>query len=79
MSETATNQPAIRFSCGAVSVAVWRREHNGKNFYSASPQRAFTKDEGKTWEYTTTFDRNDIPVIAELLRHAFQWILSKPQ
>ena len=69
-SET-KQKPAKQFRCGAVAVAVWRRDVNGKVFYSATPSRGYTVDDGQTWVYTDNFGREELPVLAALLNQAF--------
>lgn len=75
MSEN--NKPVKQFRAGAVNVSVFQREHNGTKFYNATPSRAYTKDDGKTWEYSDSFDRDDLPVVASLLNQAFSFIVAE--
>ena len=70
-------KPAKQFRAGALSVSVWPREHQGKTFYNATAQRAYTKDDGKTFEYSDSFDRDDLPCVAALLNQAFSWIVAE--
>lgn len=77
MSDQEKQKPIKQFRCGAVAVAVWKKEHNGEVFYSATPSRAFTRDDGKTFEYSDTFNREDLPVLATLLNGAFYFIVGQ--
>ncbi len=77
MSEETKNRPAKQFRCGAVSVSVFKREHNGEIFYNATPSRAYTKDDGKTWQYSDSFNRDELPLVASLLNQAFSWIVAQ--
>ena len=70
-----SNGPVKQFRAGALSVAVFKREHEKDTFYSATPSRAYTQDDGQTWEYTDSFNRDDLPVVAALLNQAFSWIV----
>ena len=70
-------KPAKKFRAGAIGVSVWPREHQGKVFYSATASRAFTKDDGKTFEYSDSFDRDDLPIVSALLNQAFSWIVAQ--
>lgn len=71
------NKPVKQFRAGALSVSVFEREHDGKTFYNATASRAYTKDDGKTWEYSDSFDRDDLPLVAALLNQAFSWIVAQ--
>jgi hypothetical protein len=81
MADEAKQKPAKQFRRGAIGVSVWRREHNTpdgmKVFYNATPSRCFTKDDGKSFEYTDSFGTDDLPTVAALLNLAFMWICSK--
>lgn len=72
-----SNQPEKLFRAGALSVSVWKREHEGKAFFSATASRAYTEDDGETWKYSDSFGRDELPVIADLMRAAFMWIVSQ--
>lgn len=76
MSE-AKPKPARQFRCGALSVSVWRREHNGDFFFSATAQRAYKDDKADAWKYSDSFNREDLPVVASLLNQAFSWIIAQ--
>ena len=82
MSNEPTNKetkqkPAKQFRAGAISVAIFKRDHNGETFYNATPSRAYTKDNGSTWVILTTLIKSDLPVISRLLDMAFAWIVSQ--
>lgn len=70
-------KPIKQFSSGALRVSVWKREHNGEFFYNATASRAFTRDEGKSWEYSDSFGRDDLPIVAALLNQAFSFIVAQ--
>lgn len=69
-----SNSPAIVLRSGALSVSIWKREHEGKAFYNVQPSRAYTEDDGQTWQYSDSFGRDDALILAELLHLAWQWI-----
>jgi len=70
-------QPAKQFRAGALGVSVWKREHNGEIFYNATASRAFTRDDGESFEYSDSFGRDDLPIVAALLNQAFSWIVAQ--
>ena len=69
-----TQKPVHIHRSGALSASVWQREHNDTAFYSVTAQRAFTRDDGKTWEYGDSFNRDDLPVVAQLFIAAWNTI-----
>lgn len=77
----AKKKPARTFRRGALSVTVWERttqtDKGVEVFYNAVPQRAFTRDDGKTWEYSDSFNTDDLPAVAALMMAAFNWIVGK--
>jgi hypothetical protein len=75
MSEAASKPVHVHRS-GALSASVWQREHNGQIFYNVTCQRAFTRDEGKTWEYSENYGRDDLPVVSALMIAAWNTIRS---
>jgi hypothetical protein len=76
-TETQKTPPIKQFRCGAIGVSVWKREHKGEFFYNATASRAFTRDEGKSFEYSDSFGRDDLPIVASLLQQAFSFIVAQ--
>ena len=74
-------KPINSYRRGALGVSIWRREANTKDgtqvFYSATASRAFTKDDGATFEYSDSFNADDLPTVAALLNLAFTWIVTQ--
>lgn len=81
MAEKKDNGPVKQFRVGAIGVSVFKREVEVKGktevFYNATPSRAYTKDNGETWEYSDSFGRDELPVVAQLLNLAFLWIVQQ--
>ena len=77
MSEETKNKPVKQFRCGAVGVSIFRREHNGETYYNATPSRAYTKDNGKTWQYSDSFSRDEMPAVSLLMSQAFSWVVAQ--
>lgn len=76
-----TKKPVKMYRRGAIAVSIWRKEVNTadgeKVFYAATPSRAYTDDDGKTFKYSDSFDCDDLPVAAALLNLAFAWIVTQ--
>lgn len=79
MAKSNDNAPAQKFRSGALSVSIWRKESKRGDFYTVTAQRAFTQDEGKTWEYSDSFSRDDLNNLGALLMTAWSWINRKEQ
>jgi hypothetical protein len=71
------NEPVKQFRAGSLGCSIWETQHEDKTYYSATVSRAFTRDDGKTWEYSTTFGRDELPAVARLLDMAFAWIITQ--
>jgi len=80
-TETPKQKPVKQYRRGAIGVSIWKREAQTKDgiviFYSATPSRAFTKDDGKSFQYSDSFDADDLPVLSALLTLAYLWIASQ--
>ena len=70
-----TSKPVHQIRDGALCVAIWQRENDGKAFYSGNVQRAYTEDDGATWKHTDSLNTSDMPVAASLLLQAHAAIL----
>lgn len=70
----ANAKPLKRFRSGAISVSIWAQSGKNGDYYTTNAQRAYTKDEGKTWEHSDSFSRDDLPTVAWLLQRAWAWI-----
>jgi hypothetical protein len=75
------NKPVQTIRLGVLSVSIWRQEGSNGTFYRVTPQRAYTEGEGEQeeWKHTTSFGRDDILTISELMRQAWVWILRAEQ
>lgn len=81
MSNEAKNKPIKQFRAGALGVSVWQKKSSvdGSLFFNATPSRVYKDDkkpEGNQWQYTDSFMRDDLPIIAALLNQAFSWIVA---
>jgi hypothetical protein len=76
MAQTGT-KPVQTFRLRGVSVSVF--ENNAKmkdrdvTFHKVAIQRSYR--DGDEWKNTTSFGRDDLPVLGLLLKQAWQWVL----
>ncbi len=68
-------QPVRTFKNGGLRTSVWKNTtENGKLYYSVTPQKRYTKDDGKTWETTHSYSHREAILIADLLIESSRWI-----
>ena len=68
------NQPIYKIKSGAMAASIWRKDGNNGPWYQADVQRAYLGQDEK-WHYTTSFSRDELPVVLVLLQMAYGWIL----
>ena len=69
-------KPVRTIRTGGISVSIWRNEgvEGKKSYYSVTPQKRYTKDDGQTWESTNSYSQRDAVLLANLLIEAANWI-----
>ena len=69
------NKPVRNFREGGLTVSVWKNAtEGGKIYYSLSPQKRYTKDDGQTWESTNSYSKRESILLANLFTMASTWI-----
>lgn len=73
------NGPVVKIRAGTVSAALWKNEITAKNggkatILKATVQRRY-KDKSGTWQSSTSFSRNEIPLAIYCLQKAFEKII----
>ncbi len=68
------NKPAHEIQLGRLSAVVWANEPTGEGrpWFSVSIFRVY--QEGGSWKKSTSFGRDDLPVVAKLCDMAYAWI-----
>jgi len=81
MATEPKQKPVKEFRFGAIKIAVWKREHEGKTFYSTSLSRSYRVDvderEGpgdEGWRETNSFDSTDLATVETGVQMAMKWI-----
>jgi hypothetical protein len=57
-------KPAARINLHPVSAAIWRNQHQKGAFYSVTFERSY-KDDSGNWQTATTFNSNDLLLLAK--------------
>lgn len=74
------NKPVNTFRDGGLNVTVWKNATEaGKIYYSLSPQKRYTKDDGQTWESTNSYNRREALLLSNLFVQASNWISTNLQ
>ena len=69
--------PVLKIRVGAVGVSVWENKSDKGTFNTATLQRTYTKDDGKTFEHTGTLRVGDIPKAILALQKAYEALVLK--
>ena len=74
----ASTKPVQTFRLRGVSVSVFENSAKTKDrevtFHKVAIQRSYRDSDGE-WQHTTSFGRDDLPVLGLLLKQAWQWVL----
>jgi len=69
------NKPVRTIRNGGISISIWKNKNeNGRVYYSTSPQKRYTKDDGATWESTNSYSQRESVLLANLLIESANWI-----
>lgn len=75
---TGQQMPVAKFRAGPVSSAIWENEvqmpRGTVKILKATIQRRY-KDKSGTWQSSTSFGRNEIPLAIHCLQKAFEKII----
>jgi hypothetical protein len=65
--------PAHRIRLGRIRAAIWANETEDRRvWFNVSVSRRYM--DGEQWKDTTTFGRDDLPVVAKVVDMAYAWI-----
>jgi hypothetical protein len=66
-------KPVHELRVGRIRLAVWANQSNGEGVWFNTTITRQYKDEDQ-WKETTSFRRDDLPIVAKLADMAFDWI-----
>ncbi len=67
------NEPVHEYRLGRILGLVWLNENGeGRSFHNVQVFRLY-KD-GDKWERTTTYGRDDLPLVCKVVDHCHTWI-----
>ena len=71
MTDT-TNKPAKTIKFGSIKATIWANETEFGLRHSINIVRLYK--EGSDWKQSTSFNRDDLPVVQTIAQMAFTWI-----
>jgi hypothetical protein len=72
------SQPAHKIRISNLSVTIWRNTSDKGTWYTVNPSRSY-KNGDDTWKESDSLGFDDLLVMAELHRQAFNWIAKQMQ
>ena len=67
------NRPVHEIKLASVRATVWLNQDNGSQaWYSVAIARSYR--DGETWKDTTSFRRDDLPLVSKAAEMAYAWI-----
>ena len=70
MTSLSKKGPVYKQKSHGIEVAVWKREHEGKAFYSISATRSY-RDKDDNWQNGSSFNLKDKDLLIKYLNRAF--------
>ena len=67
-----SSRPVREIRMGRVKAAVWRNTTENGSMHNVTIQRLYRTDDG--WATTTSFGRDDLPLVARVADLAHSWI-----
>ena len=68
MTSLSKKGPIFKKKFNGIEVALWKREHEGKHYYSVSANRSYKA--GDEWKTTSSFDLSEIDLVIDFLTQA---------
>ena len=69
------NRPAHEIRLAQIRASIWSNQGNGNRaWYSVSLSRVYR--DGEAWKDSTSFRRDDLPLVAKAAEMAYAWIWS---
>ncbi len=71
------NKPVHELRLGRIRAAVWLNETENGPRYNVQISRLY-KDKNDKWQDSTSFGREDLPLVAKVADQAMVWIYENP-
>ena len=73
------NKPAGEVRCGRIKAAIWENETDNGARYSVTITRLYKSDGDSSWRTTSSFNRDDLPLVAKVADMAHTYIFGMGQ
>lgn len=78
MSKQKKVKPVHEVRLGRIKAAIWANETDNGIRHNVTISRLY-KPEGEDWQDSTSFGRDDLPLVAKVADMAHTWIFQKTQ
>jgi hypothetical protein len=78
MSKSKKAKPVHNIRLGRIVCAIWRNETDNGVRHNVTFSRLY-KPEGEDWQDSTSFGRDDLPLVAKIADMAHTWIFQQSQ
>jgi len=69
-------EPAKSIRLGRIKLTIWKNQSKkGGTFFSIEIVRSYM--EGDKWQHSTTYGRDDLPIVSKATDMAYAWIWSQ--
>ena len=72
-----SSKPVHEIRLGAVKAAIWANETDSGVRHNVTVARLYREDD--EWKTTTSFGRDDLPLLAKVADQAHTWIFTEAQ
>jgi len=76
MSESTATKPVHVLRRRGVKVSIFENQSGNATFHKTTAQKVYRDDTG-AWKTTSSFGRDDLPIVVRLLERAWEWILDR--
>ena len=76
MATATKTRPVHELRIGPVKAAIWANETKYGTRHNVTISRIYVGNDGK-WQDSTTFGRDDLPLVAKVVSRAHDWIFEQ--
>lgn len=73
------NRPTHTIRLGRINAAIWANQNGQKDVrFNVTITRRY-RDDGDHWKDTTSFGRDDLPIVSKVADMAYEWIWNRAE
>ena len=69
---TTSQKPLHEIKVGRIRATVWPNENEQRSWFTVTVTRSYR--DGEVWKTTTSFNRDELPLVAKAAEMAYEWI-----